>query len=190
MFESMFRKYGAPHTVYCDRISILHPAREPTREEQLPGRPALTQVGRGLYDIGVSLIFAKSPQGKGRVERLWGTFQDRLISEFRLAGAKNMAEAQAFPDKYVIEYNSKFGKPAAKPDSAWREIPSGVDLRRVLCWKHRRTVAKDNTISLGGRVFQLPRTKPHYSLSGRKVEALTLRDGWMEVCYGGAFSCC
>jgi hypothetical protein len=103
---------------------------------------------------GVTLTFAGSSQAKGRIERLWGTFQDRLVSELRLAKAKTAEQAQAVHDRYRPEHNWGFSKPdQAKP--AWRKASSGR-LDRALCFKQRRTVANDNTVTFDGVIFRIP----------------------------------
>ena len=95
LFDEIFKKEGLPHSLYSDCHSIFWTDREPTLEEQLRGKRPTTEVGRALEELGITLIPAGSPQAKGGIERLWGTFQDRLVSELRLAGAKTQAEAQA-----------------------------------------------------------------------------------------------
>ena len=103
LFSEIFKTHGLSHSVYADRHWIFWTDREPTLE-----------VGRGLEELGVTLIPAGSPQAKGRVERLWGTFQDRLVSELRLAGAKTKEQAQAVLDRVLPEHNRKFSKPAVR----------------------------------------------------------------------------
>jgi hypothetical protein len=93
-------------------------------------------VGRGLEELGMTLILAHSPQAKGRIERLWNTFQDRLVSELRLAGAKTMEQAQALLEHYLPVHNRKFAKPA-KAEPAWRKV-SMVQIERALCFKQQR----------------------------------------------------
>ena len=83
LFSEIFKKQGLCQSVYSDRHSIFWTDREPTIEEQLKNQRPTTEVGRGLEELGVTLILAGSPQAKGRIERLWGTFQDRLVSELR-----------------------------------------------------------------------------------------------------------
>jgi len=127
----------------------------------------------GVIDDATNKVPAGSPQAKGRIERLWGTFQDRLISELRLADARTKKEAQAALERFLPEYNRRFGKKPACMKPAWRKLDGG-DLKRILCWKYKRTVAKDNTISFKGLVLQLPRVKPLYSLAGKKATVLAL----------------
>ncbi len=183
VFEKAFKTKGLPHSIYADKHSIFRTDRQPTIKEQLAGKKPMTQMGRALDELGITLIPAGSPQAKGRIERLWGTLQDRLISELRLAGAKTKKEAQAVLDRFLPQHNEKFGKKPASSASAWRDIPHGVDIKRILCWKYQRVVANDNTISFKGLTLQLPRVKPLYSLAGKKVDVLLLKSKIIEVYY-------
>ena len=119
LFRDVFKKRGLPHSVYADRHSIFFTDREPTLEEQLAGKRPRTQVGRALEGLGITLIPAGSPQAKGRIERLWDTFQDRLVSELRLQGAKSEEQAQAVLDRHLPQHNRRFAKSASKVKSAW-----------------------------------------------------------------------
>ena len=91
------------------------------------------------------MIFALSPQAKGRVERAAGTFQDRLVTELRLAGASNIREANGMLEQFLPRYNRRFRVPPQCSESAYRPLGSGLCLEQVLCFKHRRKVARDNT---------------------------------------------
>lgn len=102
LFSEIFKRQGLPHSVYADRHSIFWTDREPTLQEQLINKRPTTEVGRGLEELGITLIPADSPQAKGRIERLWGTFQDRLVSELRLAGAQTRQQAQAVLDRFLV----------------------------------------------------------------------------------------
>ena len=112
LFSEIFKRHGLAQSIYSDRHSVFWTDREPTLDEQLVNKRPLTEVGRALDELGVTLIFAGSPQAKGRIERLWGTFQDRLVSELRLAKAKTLEQAQAVLDRYLPEHNRRFSKPA------------------------------------------------------------------------------
>src|SRR4029450_8866704 len=133
LFSEIFNKHGLPHSVYADRHSIFWTDREPTIEEQLKNQRPTTEVGRGLQELGVTLIPAGSPQAKGRIERLWGTFQDRLVSELRRAGAKTQAQAQVVLEGHLPEHNRKFSKPPAQSEPAWRKA-SSTQIERALCF--------------------------------------------------------
>ena len=149
LFCEIFKEHGVSQSIYTDSHSVFWTDREPTLEEQLINRKPTTEVGRGLEELGVTLILAHSPQAKGRIERLWNTFQDRLVSELRLAKAKTVAQATVVLNRYLPVHNRKFAKPA-KAQPAWRKL-STVQIEQALCFKQRRTVAKDNTELLKGR---------------------------------------
>ena len=124
---------------------------------------------------------AGSPQAKGRIERVWGTFQDRLVSELRLAKAKNFEQAQAVLDRYLPEHNRKFSKPAqAQP--AWRKAHS-QQIDQALCFKQQRTLANDNTVTFDGVIFQIPKKSPHRSYANKRIDVHVLLDGSVEFLY-------
>jgi len=179
LFLEMGKTEGLALSAYADRHSIFWTEREPTVGEQLAGKRPRTQVGRALEELAITLIPAGSPQAKGRIERLWGTFQDRLVSELRLAGAKTKEEAQAVLEKFLPHYNRRFSKPALKAQPAWRK----VELKRLeqsLCFKYQRTVAKDNTVQFEGGLFQIPKRSSYHSYAGKKVQVHVLLDGAVE----------
>ena len=182
LFSEIFKKQGLCQLVYSDRHSIFWTDREPTIEEQLKNQRPTTEVGRGLEELGVTLILASSPQAKGRIERLWGTFQDRLVSELRRAQAKTQAQAQAVLERYLPEHDRKFSKPAAKAVPAWRKV-SLKQIEQSLCFKQQRTVAKDNTVSFEGSVFQIPKTSPYRSYANKRIDVHVLLDGAVEFFY-------
>src|SRR2546422_5167731 len=182
LFSDIFKRSGLPQSVYADRHSIFWTEREPTLEEQLEDKKPTTQVGRALEELEITLIPAGSPQAKGRIERLWGTFQDRLVSELRLAAAKTKSEAQAVLERFLPHYNRKFAKAAVQTKPAWREVDC-QRLEQALCFKYQRTVAKDNTVGFKGSVFQIPKRSPYLSYSGKKVRVHVLLDGSVEIFY-------
>ncbi len=181
LFSEIFREHGLSHSIYTDCHSVFWTDREPTLEEQLINKKPLTEVGRGLEQLGVTLILAHSPQAKGRIERLWNTFQDRLVSELRLAKAKTVEQAQAVLERYLPEHNRKFAKPA-KAEHAWRKV-SSLQIERALCFKQQRTVAKDNTITFEGTILQIPKSSPFRSYVNRRVDVHVLLDGAVEIFY-------
>jgi transposase len=181
LFAGIFKEHGLAQSIYSDRHSVFWTDREPTVQEQLINHKPTTEVGRGLAELGVTLILAHSPQAKGRIERLWNTFQDRLVSELRLAKAKTMAQATLVLERYLPLHNRKFAKPAlAQP--AWRKA-SALQIDRALCFKQQRTVAKDNTISFEGTILQIPKTSGFGSYANRKVEVQVKLDGAVEIFY-------
>jgi transposase len=179
LFDEIFKKEGLPHSVYSDRHSIFWTDREPTLQEQLQGKRPTTEVGRALEELGITLIPASSPQAKGRVERLWGTLQDRLVSELRLAGAKTRAQAQAVLERYLPKFNRTFSIAARKAQPAWRKVRP-QQLHNALCFKYQRTVADDHTVSFAGALFQIPKNSPSRSYAGKRINVHVLLDGSVE----------
>lgn len=179
LFGRIFAQQGLPQAIYADRHSIFWTERQPTLPEQLAGQRPLTQVGRALEELGITLIPAGSPQAKGRIERLWGTFQDRLVSELRLAGATTRAEAQAVLARFLPQYHRRFAQPATAAP-AWRPVDR-TRLAQALCFKYRRVVAKDNTVAFQGVVWPLPKRSPFVSWAHQTVEVRVLLDGAVEI---------
>jgi transposase len=182
LFSQIFKQHGLPQSIYSDCHSVFWTDREPTLEEQLINKRPSTEVGRGLEELGVTLILAGSPQAKGRIERLWGTFQDRLVSELRMARAKTKEQAQTVLERYLPVHNRRFSKPAANAVAAWRKV-SSPQIEQALCFKERRTVAKDNTITFGGTLFQIPKKSPLRSHANKRIDVHVLLDGAVELFY-------
>jgi len=157
VLRELITAYGIPGAIYRDGHSAFEVTSRRRVGPDEPDDPSLTHVGRALVELDVVSIAAGSPQAKGRIERLWGTFQDRLVVELRLAGIVDRDGATAFLPGFIARHNARFTVPALDPLPAWRAIPPEVALERVLVFKYRRKVAKDHTIRCGGRVLQLPR---------------------------------
>ena len=177
--------HGLPAAIYRDGHSAFAPSNPARRHPLAADDPALSQVGRALVELGIDSILAGSAQAKGRIERLWGTFQDRLVVELRLAGVVDRDGATAFLAEYLARHNARFVVPALDPLPAWRPLPDDVRLDRVLVFKYRRKVAKDHTIHLDGRVLQLPRgATGAANYAGKRVEVHVALDGSI-VAYDG-----
>lgn len=141
------RRHGVPLAVYRDRHTLFETPKSSlqTLEEQLADRRTPTQLGRDLAELGITSIAARSPQAKGRIERAWGTFQDRLVTELRPAGTVDRAGAEAVLVKFLPKFDRRFVVPAANPEPAWRPLPTGLRLDRVCCFKYRRVVANETS---------------------------------------------
>ncbi len=187
LLREIIRRKGIPLALYSDRHGIFQRSpREPeSLQEQLAGEREPTQFGRALRELGIQPIFALSPQAKGRIERLFGTFQDRLVSELRLAGACTLEEANKVLEGFLLRYSVLFGVPAAQPGSAYREVPEGVDLDGVLCFRYQRTVARDNTVRFFGRTLQLLPDLDKLSYARARVDVQERLDGSLVVTYQG-----
>ena len=121
-----------------DVRSCQRSPKEPeSLDEQLRGRRDPTQFGRALEELDIRLIMAHTPQAKGRVERAWGTFQDRLVFELRLAGITTIEQANQLLWNFIPRYNQLFGVAPAQPGSACRQLPSAVSLDAVLSFKRQ-----------------------------------------------------
>lgn len=181
VMEQMALSHGLPMSLYSDRHSIFHVLREPTIVEQLKHEIPLTQFGRAMKELGIELIKAWSAPAKGRVENLWGVFQDRLVVEMRLAGIKTLEEANEFLELFIRDYNLQFTVPAREKESVFRKRPDVYQLNRILCLKETRTVNKDHTISFEGLILQIPPSNKFRSLARKQVEVLQMKDGSLEI---------
>jgi hypothetical protein len=167
VLHAIAQEKGLPHSAYGDRHGALTRTDDNwTLEEELRGEQDLTQVGRALRELDIERIDALSPQAKGRVERLWGTLQDRLVSELRLASASTAAEAHAVLERF-------------------RPVRRSLDLDRVCAFRYQATVANDNAVRLaGGTVIDIPPGPGRRSYAKAKVEVRQLLDGSWRVYKG------
>lgn len=181
------RRHGVPMAVYADRHSIFVHTQDKhlSLEEQLAGRRQPTQFGRLLAELGVELILARSPQAKGRIERLWGTFQDRLVSELRRVGASTLEEANQVLARYLPRHNQQFAVPAQDPTVAWVPWPKQRRLDELFCFKYRRVVRNDHTVSFGEHVIDIPATRPPTSYAHARIELHERFDGTLCVYLNG-----
>ena len=152
-----------------------------TLEEELRGTQDPTHVGRALELLGIEVIYALSPQAKGRVERLWGTLQDRLVSELRLASAKTAQEANAVLENYRLDHNRRFALGPRDASPAWRPVRRGMDLERVCSFYYEATVLNDNTVRLSPMVIDIPPGPRKRSYAGERVELRQILDGSWRV---------
>ena len=180
VLEGWIRKYGLPQSLYVDRDSIYRCEGLGSIAEQIAGKEPQTQYGRAMEQLGVELILANSPQAKGRVERMNGVLQDRLVKALRLAGIDDRAKANEFlRQTYLPEHNRKFQKQPASPADAHRGVPRR--LNEVLSWEVQRVVQRDWTVQCEGKRYQLDRQHEAMSLAGRKVIVRRLRDGTVQI---------
>lgn len=157
-FGRYVRCYGLPLAVYTDKHTTYKSPAEPTVDEQLEGRKPQSQFERSLAEVGVEVIHAHSPQAKGRVERLFATFQDRLIKELRLAGISTLEAANRFLEAYLPQYNQRFAVPPAQAADLHRPVPTGRALDRMLCVKTPRVLRRDWTVAHNGHLYQVQTT--------------------------------
>ena len=187
LVRQVVAEHGIPEALYHDGHGIFERSKRElkTIEEQLEGKRRPTQFGRIMEELGIISITALSPQAKGRIERLWGTFQDRLVSELRIAGASNADEANKVLWNFLPRYNRRFAVPPTEPGLVYREPPEDFNPDEVLCFKYRRTVGRDNVVRFGGHRLQIVPTNGRSSYVKAKVEVQERVDGSLAVYYKG-----
>jgi transposase len=149
------KRYGIPQSIYLDKHSTYKSPAKLTVEEELSGEAPLSQFERAAKELGITVIHADSPQAKGRIERLFKTFQDRLIKEMRLEGIKSKEEANRFLKKYLPRYSEHFGVSAREIGDMHRRVSKSVDLERILCIKNERVLRNDWTVAHEKKLYQV-----------------------------------
>lgn len=174
---------GIPLSIYRDRHGAFQRNDEHwTEQEQLAGFQAPTQLGRCWQELGITSIPAGSGPAKGRVERLWCTLQDRLVSELRLAGASTLEQANTVLERFLPEHNQQFARPARQAGVAYRRLDARLDLDYIFALRYERVVTPDHTIVVGaGLRVQLPALPGQRGYAGRKVEVCQQPNGAVKV---------
>lgn len=149
------KRYGIPGALYLDKHMTYRSPKQQTIEDELAGRRAMSQFQRAAEELGIQVIHADSPQAKGRVERLFRTFQDRLIKEMRLANICGIEEGNRFLSHYLPLYYKRFGVVPAAQGDMHRPMPVGLDLDRILCVKTERVLRNDFTVAHDGKLYQV-----------------------------------
>jgi len=182
VLRAIVEEKGIPLSAYGDQHSALKRNDDHwTLEEELRGEQDPTQVGRALKALEIERIDALSPQAKGRIERVWGTLQDRLVSELRRANAKTADEANAVLKRYMPGHNRRFAIPPAESIPAWRPVRSGVDIARTCAFHYQSTVFNDNTVRLQGQIIDIPPGRGGRGYAKKQVEVVQLLDGTWRV---------
>lgn len=177
----VFSGKGMPSSIYTDRGS--HYFFTPKAGEKVDAR-IKTQVGRALEQLGIEHIPAYSPEARGRSERMFGTLQDRLPKELKLAGISGIDDANRYIcDVYLPRHNARFLKPPALCESAF-VIADPALLREILCVQEERIVARDNTVAYAGRRLQLPQSRVRAHYVKARVKVREYPDGALAVFHG------
>jgi len=180
MLEGWTGQHGLPQSLYVDRDSIYRCEGVGSVAEQLAGQEPQTQFGRAMKHLGVELILANSPQAKGRVERMNGVLQDRLVKALRLEGISDIKSANAFlKKKFLPAFNRKFKVEPTRAADVHRKAPR--DLDEVLSWEVERVVQRDWTVASESRWYQVDQQHEGLSLVGKKVIVRKLRDGMVQL---------
>jgi len=168
--KKLIEKKGLPVALYTDGASHFTTQRHYSWRVNLKYDYGPTQIERALNELGCGPIIAQSPQAKGRIERLFGTLQDRLLKELKLYKISTIVKANNYlNNKFLPKFNKKFSNPAKDPESAWRVIPKKLNLESIFSIKEQRTVRADNTISYKNRIFQILPDKYRISFAKAKV---------------------
>jgi predicted DNA-binding protein (UPF0251 family) len=180
--RSYLRRWGRPLAVYTDKASLFTTSRPQQRDEQLQGALPRTQIGRALEELGIEWIAAHSPQAKGRVERFFGTAQDRLVKGLRKAGANSLEAAEQYLQRvYLPLWNRRFTVAADNTTDAHRPLGAAHDLAAILSHVQSRVVAPDYTVQWRGRRYQIAREAVRAGLRGAQVRLEQRLDGRMAL---------
>jgi hypothetical protein len=155
-----------------------------TLAEQLAGKQSPTQLGRALHELGIEQIPAHSPPAKGRIERIWRTCQDRLVSELRLVHASTLEQANTILAQFCVDYNQRFARAAAESVRDFRSLPRRFDLARCLSLRYERVVSADHTVTLGALPLALPPLPGPRGYARETVELSHQLDGRLRIFRG------
>lgn len=183
--QEICQERGIPAAAYVDQHTIFQSPAKPSLEQQLAGEASKSQFGRLADELGMKLSFARSPQAKGRIERLWGTLQDRLVKALRQAQASNLDQANQVLKAFLPKFNARFQVAPAESESAYLPWPKVYRTEDFFCFKHTRRVSNDNTFAFDGHRLQIPPGPKRRSYAKAQVEVRQHLDGQLEVCYQG-----
>lgn len=176
--------HGVPEALYVDWKNLYK--RCATAQERLRGEEPITQFGRMCQKLGIELIMASSPQAKGRVERVHGTHQDRLVKKLRRKGISSQAEANRYLEaEYLGEHNHRFARAAARAEDYHRRAPGKTALDRIFCLERERTISEDWVVRYENRFFQLEPESRNYAPAKGKVVVWERPDGAVGIEYRG-----
>lgn len=182
-------QHGRPLALYHDRHGIFaqnsKASEADTLAEQLAGTQDPTQFGRLLEELEITSIAARSPQAKGRVERLFGTLQERLVVELRLADARTLEQAPQVVSDYLPRFNAQFVLPATQPGSAYRPLPEYSQAEALFCFKYLRTVGADKVVSFAGQRLQIVADQQRRRYAHARLQVHERLDGSLAVYHAG-----
>ena len=183
VLQAWVKKYGIPMALYVDKKNVYVTKENPTIEEQLEGKKALTYFGETCELLGIEIIEANSPQAKGRIERAHGTHQDRLVKEMRLKGIDSIGEANRFVRKYFKSHNNRFAIEPRDKNDCHIPVQEGFDLDHAFSIKDGRTVSNDWTVRYMTKIFQILNQEP-LPPRGAKVTVCKYLDKKIHIFHG------
>lgn len=182
--RAWIERYGVPLALYVDWKNLYK--RAANARERLRGEEPITQFGRMCAKLGIELIAASSPQAKGRVERVHGTHQDRLVKKLRRQEICSHEHANVYLEReYLLEHNRRFGRTAAKPEDYHRRTPRAAELERIFRLESERTISEDWVVRYDNRFFQLAGQSSRYAPARGKVLVCEGRYGRLGIEYRG-----
>jgi len=182
--EGWLKRFGRPCALYTDKNSIYRETRQPNLEEQLLGKSAQSQFGRALEELGIEWIAAHSPQAKGRIERVFGTLQDRLVKEMRLANVRTLQQANDFlHTNFLPFWDQRFAVEPRRARDAHRAVTRSYPLDSILSFREARTVANDYTIRWYAKRWAIARSDILPGLRKARIQVERRLDGTLWVLF-------
>jgi Winged helix-turn helix len=172
--------HGKPVAFYSDKHGIFR-----VNAKDAVGGDGITQFGRVLSALNIDIICANSPQAKGRIERAFGTLQDRMVKELRLAGISRIAAANAWLPGFIDDYNKRFGRQPANAKDLHRPLTAADDLDEILAWREVRTVTHALTLHYDRMMLLLEPTPFARGLVRKKVDVVNYPDGRFAIQFEG-----
>lgn len=181
LIRHIARTNGLPGALYHDKHTILRSPKKASIDDELAGREPQSQVQRIIADLGITSIPADSPQAKGRIERLWGTLQDRLIKEMSMESISTLDDANAFLPGFIARFNKRFAQPAENPECAWVIPDRRLDMVYHFSTCEGRVIKKDHTVAWQGMILQLLPGKDDLILPGQSISVHMTPEGDIHV---------
>jgi hypothetical protein len=178
--RTYLERWGKPVAFYSDKFSVFR-----VHKRDAAGGNGMTQFGRALHELNIDIICANSPQAKGRIERAFGTLQDRLVKELRLAGIDTIEAANAWLPTFMEDHNRRFGKPPQNTKDLHRPLSPAEDLTEILTTRHERTVSANLTVHYDRMMLILEPTALSRPLAGKRVTIVNYPDGRFAVQHQG-----
>lgn len=183
--DAYIRKFGKPLALYNDKHGVFRVNTRRGETASVDDNNGLTQFGRALKELGITAIFANSPQAKGRVEKMNGTLQDRLVKEIRLRGVSSIADGNAFLPEFMDSYNHRFAVCAKDKLDAHRPLLGSEKLEDILLTKSTRVLSKNLEFTYKNKIYQIKVERPTYSMRFAKVIVSEDWDENIRVYYKG-----
>lgn len=174
--RAYIERHGKPQAFYSDKAGIFRV----NRQENAEGR-GYTQFGRALFELNIDILCANTSQAKGRVERMNGTLQDRLVKELRLRGIRTMDAANAYAPAFMADFNTRFARVPRSDFDAHRPLRGDEDLARIFTWREWRKVSQSLTLQYAKVLYLLEDLPEHRRLIHRYIEVAEYPDGRIEL---------